>query len=108
MDKSLLYRFFRPTKLPVSILEGTYTADRLIKAPTFSDLCVYMDESFQVRCRQVNRQEAEKTITEYLKPLFGFALKRCKSVHDAEDLSQEIVIRAFRALLLKEIGRAHV
>lgn len=102
MDKSLLYRFFRPTKLPVSILEGTYTADRLIKAPTFSDLCVYMDESFQVRCRQVNRQEAEKTITEYLKPLFGFALKRCKSVHDAEDLSQEIVIRAFRALLLKE------
>lgn len=50
----------------------------------------------------MNRQDVEKTITEYLKPIFGFALKRCKSIHDAEDLSQEIVIRAFRALLVKD------
>lgn len=50
----------------------------------------------------MNRQDAEKTITEYLKPIFGFALKRCKSIHDAEDLSQEIAIRAFRALLVKD------
>lgn len=49
----------------------------------------------------MNRQDVEKTITEYLKPIFGFALKRCKSIHDAEDLSQEITIRAFRALLIK-------
>lgn len=50
----------------------------------------------------MNRQEVEKTIVEYLKPIFGFALKRCKNVHDAEDLSQEIVTRAFRALLVKD------
>lgn len=50
----------------------------------------------------MNRQTVEKTITEYLKPIFGFALKRCKSIHDAEDLSQEIAIRAFRALLVKD------
>ena len=50
----------------------------------------------------MNRQDVEKTITEYLKPIFGFALKRCKSIHDAEDLSQEIAIRAFRALLIKD------
>lgn len=50
----------------------------------------------------MNRQEVEKIITEYLKPIFGFALKRCKSIYDAEDLSQEIVIRAFRALLIKD------
>ena len=50
----------------------------------------------------MNRQDVEKIITEYLKPIFGFALKRCKSIHDAEDLSQEIAIRAFRALLLKD------
>lgn len=50
----------------------------------------------------MNRQEVEKTIAEYLKPIFGFALKRCKNVHDAEDLSQEIVTRAFRALLAKD------
>lgn len=50
----------------------------------------------------MKRQDVENTITEYLKPIFGFALKRCKSIHDAEDLSQEIVLKAFRALLAKE------
>lgn len=49
----------------------------------------------------MNRQDAEKSITERLKPIFGFALKRCKTIHDAEDLSQEIAIRAFRALMIK-------
>ena len=50
----------------------------------------------------MNRPDVEKTITEYLKPIFGFALKRCKSIHDAEDLAQEIALRAFRALLIKD------
>ena len=50
----------------------------------------------------MQRQDAEKIITEYVKPIFGFALKRAKSEHDAEDLSQEIVLRAFRALLSKD------
>ena len=55
----------------------------------------------------MNRQDAEKLITEYLKPIFGFALKRCKNTQDAEDLSQEIVLKAFRALLAKDdIGDA--
>ena len=52
----------------------------------------------------MNRQDAEKIITEYLKPIFGFALKRCKNAHDAEDLSQDIVLKAYRALLIKQIG----
>ena len=50
----------------------------------------------------MNRQDAEKIITEYLGPIFGFALKRCKNAHDAEDLSQDIVLKAFRALLIKD------
>lgn len=50
----------------------------------------------------MNRRDAEKTITEYLKPIFGFALKRCRSIQDAEDLSQEIAARVFRALLAKD------
>ena len=50
----------------------------------------------------MDRQDVEKTITEYLKPIFGFALKRCKSVQDAEDLSQEIAAKAFRAFLVKD------
>ncbi len=55
----------------------------------------------------MKRQDAEKIITEYLKPIFGFALKRCKNAYDAEDLSQDIVLKAFRALLIKDdIGDA--
>ena len=50
----------------------------------------------------MNRQEVENIITEYVKPIFGFALKRCKSTEDAEDLSQEIILKAFRALLVRE------
>ena len=50
----------------------------------------------------MNRPDVEKTITEYLRPIFGFALKRCKSIHDAEDLSQEIAVKAFHALLRKD------
>ena len=50
----------------------------------------------------MNRQDAEKTITEYIKPIFGFALKRCRSIQDAEDLSQEIAAKAFRVLLIKD------
>ncbi|MBQ4047124.1 MAG: RNA polymerase sigma factor [Clostridia bacterium] len=50
----------------------------------------------------MNRQDAEKIITEYLKPIFGFALKRCRNAHDAEDLAQDIVLKAFRALLVKD------
>ena len=50
----------------------------------------------------MKRQDAENIITDYLKPIIGFALKRCKSMQDAEDLSQEIVLKAFRALLARE------
>lgn len=50
----------------------------------------------------MNRENAEKIITEYLKPVFGFALKRCKSIHDAEDLSQDIILKAYRAMLLRD------
>lgn len=61
-----------------------------------------MDESTFRKVKQMNRQDAEKIITEYIKPTFGFALKRCRSIQDAEDLSQEIVLKAFRILLLKD------
>lgn len=47
----------------------------------------------------MNREDAEKITTEYLKPVFGFALKRCKTLEDAEDLSQEIMTKIFLALI---------
>lgn len=50
----------------------------------------------------MNKQEAEKVIAENLKSIFGFALKRCSSQEDAEDLSQEIVLKAYKSLLIRE------
>ena len=50
----------------------------------------------------MKHQDAERITTEYLKPIFGFALKRCQNTEDAEDLSQEIVLKAFRALLSRD------
>lgn len=37
-----------------------------------------------------------------MKPLYGFALKRCARLQDAEDLAQEIMLRAFQALLVRD------
>lgn len=50
----------------------------------------------------MNRQNAEQLITEYIKPVFGFAVKRCRSIQDAEDLSQEIILKVFRTLTLRD------
>lgn len=50
----------------------------------------------------MNRQEAERLIEQYAKPILGFALKRCACIQDAEDLAQEIALKVFRALLQHE------
>ena len=50
----------------------------------------------------MNRKDVEKIINEYVKPIFGFALKRCKNIEDAEDLSQEIAIKAFSAMITRD------
>ena len=41
----------------------------------------------------MKRERAEKLTTEYLKAIYGFALKRCANLQDAEDLTQEIVLK---------------
>ena len=50
----------------------------------------------------MTREQAETFITEHLRSVFGFALKRSAGVADAEDLSQEILLRVYRTLLLRE------
>ncbi|MBE6784610.1 MAG: RNA polymerase sigma factor [Ruminococcaceae bacterium] len=50
----------------------------------------------------MNRADAEKWTTEYLKSVFGFALKKCRSIEDAEDLSQEIMAKVYVALLKRD------
>lgn len=46
----------------------------------------------------MNRKNAEEYVMEFAKPIYGFALKRCACLQDAEDLSQEILLKAFSAL----------
>ena len=36
----------------------------------------------------VRKEEAERVLEGYLKPVLGFALRRCKSSEDAEDLKE--------------------
>jgi len=48
------------------------------------------------------RENAEKVITEYMKPIYGFALKRCSCAEDAEDLTQEICLKLYRVMLVRD------
>jgi RNA polymerase sigma factor (sigma-70 family) len=45
---------------------------------------------------------AEQITTEYMKPIYGFALKRTANMQDAEDLTQEICLKLFKTLLIKD------
>lgn len=51
------------------------------------------------RRKQMDRQSAERITTEYISAIYGFTIKRCKNLQDAEDLSQDIAIKVFSALL---------
>ena len=50
----------------------------------------------------MNRFDADRITAEYLKPVYGFALKRCANLQDAEDLAQEIMMKLYRALILRD------
>lgn len=50
----------------------------------------------------MDRKDVERITAEYVKPIFGFALKRCKSLEDAEDLSQDIMTKIFLALIKRD------
>ena len=47
----------------------------------------------------MDRTQAELLIAAHVKPVFGFALKRCARIQDAEDVAQEIILRAYQTLL---------
>ena len=48
----------------------------------------------------MRKTEAEAVLESWMKPVLGFALKRCRTAEDAEDLSQEIILKVYRKLLL--------
>lgn len=43
-------------------------------------------------------EDVNEIINRYLKPIFSFTLKRTKTIQDAEDLAQEIVIKIYKNL----------
>ena len=51
----------------------------------------------------MDKLSAEKTITEYLRKIYGFSLSKTSSLQDAEDLTQEIVLKLYPALLSEDI-----
>lgn len=50
----------------------------------------------------VQKAEAEKILESFVKPILGFAMKRCRTSEDAEDLSQDIILKAYKALILHD------
>lgn len=50
----------------------------------------------------MNRKDAGKIVAEYMKPVYGFALKRCAGLQDAEDFTQEVCLKIYLALLKHE------
>lgn len=47
----------------------------------------------------MNKEYAEKITAKYLKAIYGFSVKHCRTLEDAEDLSQEIIFKAFIYLM---------
>ncbi|MBQ7715433.1 MAG: sigma-70 family RNA polymerase sigma factor [Clostridia bacterium] len=50
----------------------------------------------------MERHDVERVIAECLKPVFGYALKRCRNTSDAEDVTQEIMFKAYKTLLPRD------
>jgi len=49
----------------------------------------------------MTHQQAEQTVLRLMKPLYGFARSRSASTQDAEDIAQEIVMKLYRTLLMR-------
>lgn len=47
----------------------------------------------------MDKKQAESIIASHARAIYGFVLKRCAHLQDAEDISQDIVLRAYNALL---------
>ncbi len=47
----------------------------------------------------MEKQKVDKIITEYLKKIYGFAVKKSFSYHEADDLCSDIIAEVYRSLL---------
>ena len=51
----------------------------------------------------MGKKQVEQIVSEYLKKIYGFMLKKTGNLQDAEDLVQETVLKLYRMLLINEI-----
>ena len=49
----------------------------------------------------MTQEQVEQTVLRLMKPLFGFAKSRSATIQDAEDIAQEIVLKLYRALIIR-------
>ena len=49
-------------------------------------------------------QYAKKTISKYMQKIYSYAVRHTGSLDDAEDVSQEILLKIYRAVCVKDIG----
>lgn len=52
--------------------------------------------------KPMTENNAQKLIEKYVKPIYGFCLKRSKTPEDAEDLAQDIALKAYRTLIHRD------
>jgi len=50
----------------------------------------------------MTQAQAEQAVIQWMKPLFGFAKSRCATIEDAEDVTQEICMKLYRAFLARD------
>lgn len=50
----------------------------------------------------MTKETVERIIEGQIQPIFGFCLKKCANLQDAEDLTQEISFKAFKTLRIRE------
>ncbi len=48
-------------------------------------------------------QSAEEILSNFIRPIYGFALAKTANIQDAEDLAQEIMLRLYKAFTRSEI-----
>lgn len=46
--------------------------------------------------------DVEKILSEFVRPVYDFALKKCRTAMDAEDMAQEIMLKAYKAFLYRD------
>lgn len=48
----------------------------------------------------MDRRDAENVLNQFVKSIYGFAVKKCRNAADAEDLAQDVMLKSYKALLL--------